>query len=156
MSTTSEAAVTGCPQETLLSTDHEAGLAAVGSWPHGRGMTSAKDAVGAYGERVAARLLVSSGMRLLDRNWRCELGELDIVALDGDTIVFCEVKARRGDTFGAPVEAVGPTKTRRLRALAARWLAEHPHVRGPVRFDVVSVRPRRAGAAVVEHLRGAF
>ena len=119
-------------------------------------MTRAKDAVGEYGERVAARLLDDAGFVLLDRNWRCPRGEVDLVARDGATIVFCEVKTRRGDAFGSPVEAVTPAKVRRLRALAALWLADHPHVRGPVRFDVVSVRPQRAGAAAVEHLRGAF
>jgi putative endonuclease len=139
-----------------LSTDRIRRLAATTALIHGRRMTRAKDAVGAYGERVAARLLTTAGMRLLDRNWRCTAGELDLVALDGDTIVFCEVKARRGDAFGSPVEAVGPTKARRLRMLASRWLAAHPHIHGPVRFDVVSVRPRRAGPAAVEHLRAAF
>jgi putative endonuclease len=119
-------------------------------------MTRAKDAVGAYGERVAASLLVAAGMDLLDRNWRCATGELDIVARDGDTLVFCEVKTRRGDAFGTPAEAVTWAKARRLRELAASWLAAHPGIRGPVRFDVVSVRPRSAGPAEVEHLRGAF
>jgi putative endonuclease len=119
-------------------------------------MTRAKDAVGAYGERVAARLLAENGMDLLDRNWRCPEGELDIVARDGDTIVFCEVKTRRGERYGVPAEAVGPGKVRRLRALATLWLRAHPGRRGAVRFDVVSVWARRTGAATVEHVRGAF
>ncbi len=119
-------------------------------------MTRAKDAVGAYGERVAARTLADAGMQLLERNWRCLTGELDIVALDGQTIVFCEVKTRRGPAFGAPVEAVGPAKVRRLRALASLWLMQHPETRGEVRFDVISVWPQPAGPAVVEHLRAAF
>jgi len=119
-------------------------------------MTRAKDAVGAYGERVAAQALIDAGMTVLDRNWRSPAGELDIVALDVATIVFCEVKTRRGDQFGAPVEAVGTTKVRRLRTLASLWLAAHPAVRGEVRFDVVSVRPQSSGRATVEHLRGAF
>jgi putative endonuclease len=120
------------------------------------GMTRASDAVGAYGERVAARILTDAGMRIIDRNWRCRAGEIDLVALDGATVVFCEVKTRRGDGFGTPVEAVGPAKVRRLRGLAARWLADHPDVRGEVRFDVIAVRPRAAGSAGVEHLRAAF
>ena len=65
-------------------------------------MAQAKDAVGAYGERVAARWLSDAGMLVLDRNWRCASGELDIVARDGDTIVFCEVKTRRTQRFGVP------------------------------------------------------
>ena len=117
-------------------------------------VTRATDAVGAYGERVAVRTLEAAGMRVIDRNWRCRRGELDIVALDGRTIVFCEVKTRRSATFGAPAEAVGPAKVRRLRALATAWLAEHPDVRGEIRFDVVCVRPQATGAASVEHLRG--
>jgi putative endonuclease len=117
-------------------------------------MTATTDAVGAYGERVAARLLTEAGLVLLDRNWRCTSGELDIVARDGTTIVFCEVKTRRTDQFGTPVDAVNPTKVRRLRALAALWLAAHPDTRGEIRFDVVSVRPQPTGPATVEHLRG--
>lgn len=129
---------------------------AASRWANVTGMTRAKDAVGAYGERVAARLLIQTGMHLLDRNWRCPTGELDIVARDGDTIVFCEVKTRRGERYGAPAEAVGPGKIRRLRALAAAWLAAHPDRHGQIRFDVVSVWARRTGAATVEHLRGVF
>jgi len=120
------------------------------------GVTRAKDAVGAYGERVAARLLADAGMDVLDRNWRCALGELDLVARDGDTIVFCEVKTRRGDRYGTPAEAVTARKARRLRALAAEWLRAYPDRRAGIRFDVVTVRPRRAGPADVEHLRGAL
>jgi putative endonuclease len=116
----------------------------------------AKDAVGAYGERVAAGRLVEAGLIVLDRNWRCPRGEIDIIARDGATIVFCEVKTRRSAAFGSPLEAVTPAKARRLRRLAAAWLAEHPDVRGPVRFDVISVEPQRAGPALVEHLRDAF
>jgi putative endonuclease len=119
-------------------------------------MTRAKDAVGAYGERVAVRYLIDQGMVLLDRNWRCGTGELDAVLRDGDTLVFAEVKTRRGSAFGAPAEALVPKKVRRLRRLAALWLAQsriRPH---EVRFDVVSVLPQGAGAATVEHLRGAF
>jgi putative endonuclease len=119
-------------------------------------MTRTTDAIGAYGERVAALALVSAGMVVLQRNWRCSDGELDIVARDRETIVFCEVKTRRGAGFGTPAEAVGYAKIRRLRALASLWLAAHPDVRGEVRFDVVGVWPQPAGPAIVEHLRGAF
>ncbi|HYX97629.1 MAG TPA: YraN family protein, partial [Geodermatophilus sp.] len=71
--------------------------------------------LGARGERIAAAHLTDSGLRVLDRNWRCREGELDIVARDGDTLVFCEVKTRRAVGFGHPVEAVGHAKQRRLR-----------------------------------------
>ncbi len=119
-------------------------------------MTQAKDAVGAYGERVALAHLVEQGMVMLDRNWRCRTGEIDIILRDGSDLVFCEVKTRRSDRFGTPAEAVDPRKVRRLRRLAAQWLAQ-AGLRAPtVRFDVVSVVPQPSGAARVEHVRGAF
>jgi putative endonuclease len=120
-------------------------------------MTQAKDAVGAYGERVAVRYLIGQGMVLLVRNWRCRSGEIDAILRDrAGTLVFVEVKTRRTDRFGAPAEAVVRDKVVRLRRLAAQWLAEagvHPT---EVRFDVVEVVPRRRGPAAVTHLRGAF
>ena len=82
-------------------------------------------ATGGYGEAQAAAYLGRLGMVVLDRNWRCELGELDLVLRDGSTVVFCEVKTRADDRFGSPVEQVGPAKAARLRRLAARWLADH-------------------------------
>jgi putative endonuclease len=113
-----------------------------------------KDAVGAYGERVAADHLVAAGMVVLDRNWRCAAGEIDIVARDGDTLVFCEVKTRTGTGFGSPLEAVTPRKAARLRRLAAAWTREHGLHPPDIRIDLVGVlRPRR-GAAQVEHVRG--
>jgi putative endonuclease len=117
----------------------------------------AKDAVGRYGERVAVAYLIERGLLLLDRNWRCEHGELDAVMRDrGDVLVFVEVKTRRGDRFGAPAEAVGRAKVLRMRRLAAAWLAQSGIHPAEVRFDVVEVRPRRSGAADVTHLPGAF
>lgn len=114
----------------------------------------AKDAVGRYGEQVAARYLVAQGMVVLDRNWRCPAGEIDIVARDGDTLVVCEVKTRSGAAYGLPIEAVTATKAARLRRLAALWLNAHPvHPRG-IRLDVVGVLRSTRGPASVEHLRG--
>jgi len=83
------------------------------------------NAVGAYGERLAARCLVESGMQILDRNWRCDQGEIDIVAMDGTCLVIVEVKTRRSLAFGSPVEAVSAVKAARLRRLAGCWLADH-------------------------------
>jgi putative endonuclease len=119
-------------------------------------MVQAKDAVGAYGERVALAHLLDEGMVLLDRNWRGPSGEIDIVLRDGADLVFCEVKTRRGAAFGSPAEAVVATKVRRLRRLAAQWLAASGVRPAQVRFDVVSVRPQRSGPARVEHVRAAF
>ena len=113
----------------------------------------AKDAVGRYGEDVAARFLAEAGLVVLERNWRCELGEVDIVAREGDVLVFCEVKTRSGTVYGTPLEAVTARKAARLRRLASRWLAERPVRPATVRIDVVGVlRPAR-GAAQVEHVR---
>jgi putative endonuclease len=115
----------------------------------------ASDALGAYGERVAAAHLVDAGMAIVERNWRCDIGEIDIVARDGDTLVVCEVKTRRGAEFGSPLEKVTPDKADRLRRLAARWIAHsgiHPL---DVRIDIVAVVRSPRGAAQVEHVRGA-
>ena len=114
----------------------------------------AKDAVGQYGERVAAAFLVDRGWRLLDRNWRCAEGELDIVALDGDALVVVEVKTRTGDGFGHPAEAVTAAKLARLRRLAGQWLASHDVHPVGVRIDVLAVRVGGRGPARVEHLVG--
>jgi putative endonuclease len=119
-------------------------------------MTRVRRAVGAYGERLAERHLIDQGLVVLVRNWRCADGEVDLILRDGDDVVFCEVKTRRGGQFGTPAEAVGTAKVRRLRRLAARWLAEtqvHPR---EVRFDVVAVLPQPRGATQVEHVRAAF
>jgi putative endonuclease len=113
-----------------------------------------RSAVGRYGEDVAVRHLTESGMEVLVRNWRCDLGEIDVVARDGSTVVVCEVKTRRGLDYGTPLEAVTARKMARLRRLAARWLAESGERPPEVRIDVVSVLVRRHGAAMVEHLRG--
>lgn len=115
----------------------------------------AKDAVGVYGERVAARLLTENGLEILDRNWRCARGEIDIVARDGvaDEIVFVEVKTRRSTAYGLPAEAVTPAKLARLRRLAGEWLAAHGTTAGGIRLDVVAILVPGAGAAQVEHLR---
>ena len=113
-------------------------------------------ALGAYGERIAVRALTDSGLQVLDRNWRCRDGELDVVARDGDALVFCEVKTRRGVGYGHPVEAVTRAKQRRLRTLAHRWLAVHDHHAPELRFDVVGVLVRPTPPALVTHLRAAF
>ena len=115
-----------------------------------------RSALGAYGERVAVRLLGDSGLQVLDRNWRCRAGELDVVARDGAALVFCEVKTRRAVGFGHPVEAVTPDKQRRLRGLARAWLAAHDHHAPNLRFDVVGVLVPPHGPARVVHLRNAF
>ena len=96
--------------------------------------------LGREGEQRAARLLERHGLRVVERNWRCSQGELDLIAVRGDLVVFCEVKTRRSRRWGEPSEAVDPRKQARLRRLAGRWLAENPARRSRrVRFDVISV-----------------
>ena len=81
---------------------------------------NAKDTLGRHGEDLAAEYLQQSGLRVIDRNWRCADGEIDIVAVDRRVLVVCEVKTRTGDRFGAPLESISRTKLRRLRRLAIR------------------------------------
>ncbi|HZJ06103.1 MAG TPA: YraN family protein [Nocardioidaceae bacterium] len=110
--------------------------------------------LGAYGEALAARHLTVAGMVLLDRNWRCDLGEIDLVLRDGRILVVCEVKTRSSLAFGSPVECVSEQKAARLRRLAARWLAAHAIHPDEIRIDLVGVLVPAAGPAQVEHVRG--
>ncbi|MEV6690657.1 YraN family protein [Micromonospora sp. NPDC051196] len=119
-------------------------------------MTKRNQAVGEYGERCAVRHLIEAGLRPVARNWRCPSGEIDIIAWDGPVLAICEVKTRRNRDFGTPAEAVVGRKARRLRRLAAAWLAATGTTADEIRFDVVSVLLPRAGRAHVEHLKGAF
>lgn len=115
-----------------------------------------RNALGRYGEDLAARRLTETGMTILRRNWRAgRSGEIDIVAQDGDALVVCEVKTRRAGAYEHPMAAVTPVKARRLRGLAERWLQEHGgSPPGGVRIDVVGVLLPHRGAPVVEHVRG--
>ncbi len=115
---------------------------------------AARQALGAYGETLAARHLVERGMVVLDRNWRCAAGEIDLVLRDGDVLVVCEVKTRSTLACGTPHEAVTPAKVERLLRLATRWQEAHGLAVPDVRVDLVAVlRPRR-GPAVVDHVAG--
>lgn len=118
-------------------------------------MQTSRTALGARGEQLAVDHLVAAGLTVLDRNWRCARGELDVVAREGDALVFCEVKTRSGTRYGSPLEAVTPVKQARVRQLAGRWLDEHDERAAVLRFDVVGVL-LVAGRATVDHLRGAF
>ena len=111
-------------------------------------------ALGRFGETYAARHLVQRGLVLLDRNWRCEAGEIDLVLREGRVLVVCEVKTRSSTAFGSPVEGVSEQKAERLRRLADRWLEEHGLRPPEVRLDVVGVLVPRGGRPQVEHVRG--
>ena len=111
-------------------------------------------ALGGYGEEVAARHLEGLGLAIVERNWRCSEGEIDIVARDGSTLVVVEVKTRSSLAFGHPAEAITPRKMRRLRHLAFRWLTEHEVHAPSVRIDAISVLQGVSGAPCIEHMRG--
>ncbi len=102
-------------------------------------VTGARQAFGAWGEGRAARWYEDHGYRVLDRNWRCPDGELDLVLGKGRTVVFSEVKTRRNAAFGVPAEAVTPTKQRRIRRLAVQWLRSTGTHGAELRFDVVAI-----------------
>ncbi|MBM9460408.1 YraN family protein [Nocardioides sp. zg-536] len=114
----------------------------------------ARQAIGAYGEEVAARHLSGLGLAVLERNWRCDEGEIDIVLRDGATLVVCEVKTRTSLVAGTPHEAITPTKLDRLRRLGERWARERAVRPDGIRIDLVAVMRPARGPAQVEHVRG--
>ena len=114
----------------------------------------AKDALGKYGEDLAVRHLEEHGITVLERNWRCVLGELDVIAREGKSLVVCEVKTRRSTAYGTPVEAVTARKARRLRRLALQWLDERQVFVPTIRFDVIGVLQPPVGPASIVHVRG--
>ena len=113
----------------------------------------AKDALGRAGEQAATDLLLSKGFVVLDRNWRCPYGEIDIVATVGDVLVVCEVKTRSSTRFGSPAEAVTPVKLARLRTLAHEWVRASRRRWPRLRIDVVGVL-RTSEGWQCRHLEG--
>ena len=116
---------------------------------------SAHIELGRAGEDAAAAFYRRRGYRIVDRNYGCRSGEIDLVLSRGRLLVFCEVKTRASQTWGAPAEAVGALKQNRIRRSAGTWLAEHQGPRRELRFDVVSVAVADGGLEVT-HLPGAF
>jgi putative endonuclease len=113
-----------------------------------------KDVLGRQGEQLAAEYLQRAGLRILDRNWRCAEGEIDIVAADHRVLVVCEVKTRSGTRYGTPLEAITRQKRMRLRRLAVRWVVAHGLLFDEVRVDVVGVLRSASGEFSLEHVRG--
>ena len=113
--------------------------------------------LGARSEQLAARWLEQRGWRVLARNWRCRLGEIDVVATETvagrTTVVFCEVKCRSGLGFGDPLEAITWAKLRRLRSLAAEWMRVHEVTAATVRLDAVGVLLVRGREPTIRHVR---
>lgn len=117
---------------------------------------AAKDVLGRRGEDLAAAFLTEAGYLIVDRNWRCNQGEIDIVAVDGVETVFVEVKTRSSVAFGHPFEAITPQKLARLRRLAAAWCIENPGDHRSIRIDAVSVIDPSDGAPQIDHLLRVF
>ena len=113
-----------------------------------------KDELGRTGEQVAVEYLERAGLRILDRNWRSTIGELDIVAAERRVLVVCEVKTRSGAGFGTPLEAITRHKQARLRRLAAQWLVAHGVLFDEVRIDAIGVLRDSSGEFQIEHVRG--
>lgn len=111
-------------------------------------------ALGRLGEDAAVAHLTGLGMQVVTRNWRCRHGEIDIVARDGPTLVFCEVKTRSGLGYGSPLAAITTAKQARLRRLASLFLADTGGHRGPVRIDAVGILWQPHTPPMVVHLRG--
>jgi len=114
--------------------------------------------VGARGEDLAVAELEQQGLQILARNWRCKLGELDIVALElagaRRTLVFCEVKCRTGLGYGSPLEAITHAKLRKLRQLTAQWLLTEGHHADEIRLDAIGILLRPGARAELTHVRG--
>ncbi len=117
--------------------------------------------LGTWGEDVAAGYLRSLGWRILARNWACELGEVDIVAIEPgvspavpDTLVLVEVKCRSGTGYGDPLEAITVAKVRKLRSLALAWLSASPRPVPRIRLDAVGVERLAGRPPAVTHVRG--
>jgi putative endonuclease len=115
---------------------------------------NAKDILGRRGEQLAVEHLQRAGLRILDRNWRCADGEIDIVAAERRALVICEVKTRSGVRYGTPLEAITRQKRNRLRRLAIRWLVAHGILFDEIRIDVVGVLRSESGEFSVDHVRG--
>ena len=117
---------------------------------------AAKDDLGRRGEDLAAQFLSDAGYTVIDRNWRCTRGEIDLVARDGNDMVFIEVKTRSSTAFGHPFEAITTQKLARLKRLAHAWCEAHPHGSRGIRIDAIAVIAAADRAPVIEHLRRVF
>lgn len=118
--------------------------------------TESRAEIGALGEQLAVNYLCGLGLRVVERNWRCRYGELDVIAADdaARAVVFVEVKTRTSEQFGGVAEAVTPAKVRRLRRLAGLWLAQQSGRWDAVRIDVVTVRIGRRRMPEIAHIQG--
>jgi putative endonuclease len=119
-------------------------------------MTERSQRLGERGEEAAAAYLERIGVTIVGRNWRCQHGEIDIVGLDGQTVVLCEVKTRRTRAKGNPEEAITAAKRRRYSRLAEAYLQESGLADVSLRFDVIGLLVIAEDRALLRHHRGAF
>jgi len=119
-------------------------------------MTKATNGIGKRGEDAAAAYLERSGLTIVERNWRSTGGEIDIVALEGETLVFCEVKTRRTSSKGTGDEAITPAKRKRYTRLAVAYIQASGIEIPLVRFDVISILVVAEDRALLRHHRAAF
>lgn len=117
---------------------------------------SVRTVIGSEGERAAAEFLEARGYRILERNYRTRLGEIDLVAEEGRTLVFIEVKVRRNDRFGGPAAAITSAKQSRIARLAQQYVVSRRLGERPCRFDVVLIRGGDPKTRRLELLTGAF
>lgn len=110
--------------------------------------------LGRLGERLAVQQLQRDGWQILDRNWRCRAGEIDIVASERDRIVVCEVKTRLSVSAGTPVESMTARKARRLRGLAGEWMTQQGRHPDDARIDLIGVTIATDGTPTLRHVRG--
>jgi len=115
-----------------------------------------RQALGRLGERKAARYLRRRGLRIVTRNWRCPIGEIDLIATDGDCLVFVEVRTSASGYAGGPAYTVGPHKRRKLIQLAQIWLRGARHAPDSIRFDVVAIVRRSWWRFELDWIQGAF
>lgn len=116
---------------------------------------NAKDTFGREGERIAEQFLRAAGLKIIARRFRTRAGEIDLIAMDGDEVVFVEVKARHSSRFGAPQESVTRTKRTHLRAVAFAYLKHARLPRARFRIDVVGVEPRKNESPRITHIKSA-
>ena len=116
-------------------------------------MPSPRSKLGAQGESIGAAHLEARGLRIVGRNYHTRYGEVDLIAEEGETLVFVEVKARRGTAYGTPEESVTPRKRERLTKTAQVYLAEHGLDQRHWRIDVVAITLRANGPATINHIQ---
>jgi putative endonuclease len=119
-------------------------------------MLNSRQRLGKNGEEIVARYLKNKGYTILIENYRCKLGEIDIIARDGPVLVFIEVKTRSGLGYGSPAASVNPRKQKQISRAAQWYLAERQLFDSPARFDVVSVLCRDTHCRRIDHISNAF